>query len=203
MGGKKHTLRIIAEPDLGIYDAMNKGIRLATGDIIGILNSNDVYYDSNVLEEVSKTLTDTSIEACYSDLIYVAQDNINDIIRYWKSRVFRKGLFKTGWVPPHPTFFVRRNVYEKYGLYDLNYPLAADFELMARLLERFQVTSVYVPRIFVRMRRGGVTNKSMLNILRQNIEIYKACRKNNISLFLPSYLAAKIISRAKQYCLRS
>ena len=201
-GWNKHAIRLIAEPDLGIYDAMNKGIRWATGDVIGILNSDDVYYDSNVLADVFNVTSDTSIDACYADLIYVAPDNINDITRYWESCVFKKGLFKTGWAPPHPTFFVRRKVYEKYGLYDLNYSLAADFELMARFLERFQVSSAYIPKIFIKMRLGGVSNKSVINIIRQNIEIYKACKKNGISLFLPFFFIAKIASRVKQYCVR-
>jgi len=201
-GWNKHAIRLISEPDFGIYDAMNKGIRLATGDIVGILNSNDVYYDGNVLEDVFKVMSDTSIDACYADLIYVAEDNINDIIRYWESCVFKKGLFKTGWAPPHPTFFVRRQLYEKYGLFDLNYPLAADFELMARLLAKHEVSSVYIPKIFIKMRLGGVTNKSVVNVIRQNIEIYKACRKNGVRLFLPFFILAKSISRVRQYYTR-
>ena len=198
----KHPIRFISEPDKGIYDAMNKGIRLASGDIIGILNSSDLYYDSHVLENVSVVMSDASVDACYADLIYVDQRNLKKIIRYWKSCVFKKGLFKKGWVPPHPTFFVRRLVYEKYGLFDLNYSLAADFELMARLLERFQIQSIYVPKIFIKMRFGGVTNNSAVNIIRQNIEIYKACKKNNIPLSLPFFFITKIIFRIKQFCAR-
>jgi glycosyltransferase involved in cell wall biosynthesis len=152
---KKHPIRLISEPDKGIYDAINKGIRLATGDIIGILNSSDLYYDSHVLENVSSIMSNQSIDACYADLIYVDQNNLNKIIRYWKSCVFKKGLFQKGWMSPHPTFFVRRYVYKKYGLFDLNYFLATDFELMARFLERFQIKSVYIPKIFIKMRFGG------------------------------------------------
>jgi glycosyltransferase involved in cell wall biosynthesis len=144
---KKHPIRLISEPD--------KGIRLATGDIIGILNSSDLYYDSHVLENVSSIMSNQSIDACYADLIYVDQNNLNKIIRYWKSCVFKKGLFQKGWMSPHPTFFVRRYVYKKYGLFDLNYFLATDFELMARFLERFQIKSVYIPKIFIKMRFGG------------------------------------------------
>ena len=142
----KHPIRLISDPDKGIHDAMNKGIRLAIGDIIGILNSSDLYYDSHVLENVSKVMSNLSIDACYADLIYVDQSNLKKIIRYWKASVFKKGLFKKGWVPPHPTFFVRRSIYEKYGLFYLNYFLAADFDLMARLLERVQIKSFYVPK---------------------------------------------------------
>jgi glycosyltransferase involved in cell wall biosynthesis len=199
---KKHPISLISEPDKGIYDAMNKGIRLATGDIIGILNSSDLYYDSHVLENVSQVMSNLSIDACYADLIYVDQSNLKKIIRYWKSCVFKKGLFPKGWMPPHPTFFVRRSIYEKYGLFDLNYSLAADFELMARLLERFQIRSVYVPKIFIKMRFGGASNNSAVDIIKQNIEIYQACKKNNIPVSLGAFIIIKIASRIKQFCTR-
>jgi len=199
---KKHPVRLVSEPDRGIYDAMNKGIRLATGDIIGILNSDDMYYDSHVLESVSAVMADASIDACYSDLIYVNKNNLQKIIRYWKSCVFKKGLFSKGWMPPHPTFFVRRLIYEKYGLFDLNYTLAADVELLARFLERFRIRAVYIPKIFIRMRFGGVSNNSVVNIIRQNIAIYKACKNNNIQLYPVSFFVVKIASRIKQFCAR-
>ena len=198
----KHPIRLISEPDKGIYDAMNKGIRLASGDIIGILNSDDVYYDSYVLKNVSQVMTDVSIDVCYADLIYVDQNNLNKIIRYWKSCAFKKGLFQKGWMPPHPTFFARRLIYEGYGLFDLNYSLAADFELMARLLERFQIKSVYVPKIFIKMRFGGASNKSMFNVIKQNMEIYKACKKNNLPVSLSNFFFTKIAARIKQFCNR-
>lgn len=199
---KKHPVRLVSEPDRGIYDAMNKGIRLATGDIIGILNSDDMYYDSDVLESVSAVMADASIDACYSDLIYVDKNNLQKIIRYWKSCVFKKGLFSKGWMPPHPTFFVRRLIYEKYGLFDLNYTLAADVELLARFLERFRIRAVYIPKIFIKMRFGGVSNNSVVNIIKQNIAIYKACKNNNIPLYPVSFFVVKIASRIKQFCAR-
>jgi hypothetical protein len=181
---------------------MNKGIMVATGDVIGILNSDDVYYDSDVLENVSRVMEDASVEACYADLIYVYKNNPEKIIRYWKSCSFEKGLFSRGWMPPHPTFFTRRLIYEKYGKFDLNYSFAADVELLARFLERFQIKSVYVPKIFVKMRFGGTSNKSLLNIIKQNIYIYRACKKNNIPLSLSTFFLTKIGSRIRQYCSR-
>ena len=199
---KKYPVRLISETDKGMYDAMNKGIRIATGDIIGILNSDDLYYDAHVLENVSAAMDDASIDACYADLIYVDKNNLNKIIRYWKSSDFKKGLFSQGWMPPHPTFFVRRLIYEKYGLFDLNYPLAADVELLARFLEKFQIKSVYIPKIFIKMRFGGVSNNSVVNIIKQNIAIYKACKKNDVTLCPFSFLAAKITSRIKQFYAR-
>lgn len=198
----KHPVRLISEPDKGIYDAMNKGIRIATGDIVGILNSDDSYYDSHVLENVSAAMNDASIDACYADLIYVDKNNLNKVARYWKSSDFKKGLFSRGWMPPHPTFFIRRSIYEKYGLFDLSYTLAADVELLARFLEKFQIKSVYIPKIFIKMRSGGVSNKSVFNIIKQNLFIYKACRKNDVRVSLFLFVIFKIISRIKQYCSR-
>ncbi len=198
----KYPVRLISEPDHGMYDAMNKGLRMAIGDIVGILNSDDLYYDDHVLENVSAAMDDASVDACYADLIYVDKSNLDEIVRYWKSADFKKGLFSRGWMPPHPTFFVRRLIYEKYGLFDLSYPLAADVDLLARFLERFQIKSVYIPKIFVKMRFGGVSNNSVINIIKQNIAIYKACKQNDVKVCLFSFLAAKITSRMKQFCAR-
>lgn len=199
---RKHPVRLISEPDRGMYEAMNKGIGMATGDVIGILNSDDVYYDSNVLEDVSMVMSDDSLDACYADLIYVDKNNSEKIVRYWKSCSFKNGLFCRGWMPPHPTFFVRRLIYEKYGNFDLDYSFAADVELLARLLERFQIKSLYIPKIFVKMRFGGTSNKSIFNIIKQNIYIYRACKKNNIPISLSVFFLTKMTSRIRQYCSR-
>ncbi|MFA5323245.1 MAG: glycosyltransferase family 2 protein [Smithella sp.] len=199
---KKHPVRFISEPDKGKYDAMNKGIRLAVGDVIGILNSDDIYYDSHVLETVARTMNDSAVDACYADLIYVDKNNPEKIIRYWKSCSFKKGLFARGWMPAHPTFFARRLVYEKYGLFDLNYSFAADVELLARFMERFEIKSVYIPKIFTRMRSGGDSNKSLFNIIMQNIEIYRACKKNNLRISSGAFIFAKIAARIRQYSAR-
>lgn len=197
---KKYSVRLVSEPDEGIYDAMNKGIVMATGDIIGIINSDDIYYGDGVLEKVVSVMQDNAVDACYADLIYVDKNKSDRIIRYWKSCAFEKGLFTNGWMPPHPTFFTRRSVYEKYGLFDLKYSLAADFELMARLMEKFKIKSVYIPGVFIKMRYGGVSNRSMLNIVKQNIQIYQACRKNNLPVSLSKFLLNKLLSRTRQYC---
>ena len=189
----------ISEPDRGIYDAMNKGISMATGDVVGILNADDVYYDCNVLGSVADIMRNANIDACYSDLVYVGQHDLGAVIRYWRSCPFKPGLFREGWVPPHPTFFARKRIYEQYGNFDLDYTLAADYELLARLLERHRITSVYVPKIFVKMRLGGATNKSIANILKQNIEILRACKKNKIKILLAVFLMHKLISRLNQF----
>ena len=190
--------RIVSEKDNGIYDAMNKGIRLATGDIVGILNADDFYADPLVLETVINAFVDQEIDACYSDLVYVDQEKTDKIVRYWKSCPYRNGLFEKGWVPPHPTFFVRREVYERSGFFDLDYQIAADFELMARFIDSHKIRTIYLPQVTVHMRLGGTTNKSIRNIIKQNIEIIRALKKNRlrISVLFP---ACKLIDKFSQF----
>lgn len=197
------SARIFSEPDHGIYDAMNKGIKLASGDIVGILNSDDVYYDKDVLANISSVMRDTTIDACYSDLVYVKTHDLSKVVRYWRSCQFEPGFFKKSWVPAHPTFFVRKKIYDQYGVFDLNYKLAADFELMARFLEYQRVRALYIPGVFVKMRTGGATNKSISNILNQNFEIFQACRKNNIKISPFFFLMNKFFNRLHQYYLKS
>ena len=191
----------VSEPDLGIYDAMNKGLKLATGDVIGILNSDDYYVDSSVLTQVAAVFANSEIDACYADLVYVNQLDTNKVVRYWKSCIFVPGLFKRGWMPAHPTFFVRREIYEQLGDFDLDFRFQADFELTMRFLEIYRITSVYVPKIFIKMRVGGVSNNSIINIVKGNIEAYKACRKNHLAI-LPIFIIMKVVSRIPQFFLR-
>jgi glycosyltransferase involved in cell wall biosynthesis len=181
--------KFISEPDNGIYDAMNKGINLATGDIIGTLNSDDLYVDEQVLSQVNEIFQNSKSDSLFADLFYVDKEDTNKIIRKWKTKEFIPGSFKKGWHPPHPTFFVKRDVYNKYGLFDLRYKLAADFELMLRFLEKNKIKSVYLNQPLVKMRLGGATNKNLKNILHQNIECYKAFKKNelDVSIFYPFY----------------
>lgn len=171
---------IISEKDSGIYDAMNKGIRLATGDIIGILNSDDLYIDENVLDDVAALMQRTGADSLYADLFYVSSGNTDKVLRYWQSREFVPGSFAKGWHPPHPTFFVRREVYEKYGLFDTKFKVSADFELMLRFLEKHRITTCYLPRPILKMRMGGHSSGTIRNILIGNAHIYKAFRKNGI-----------------------
>ncbi len=190
--------KIISEPDKGIYDAMNKGIKLATGDIIGILNSDDLYCDKFVLEKVESIFKTTGVDCVHADLYYVNKENTEQIVRHWKSGDFVLGAFKKGWHPAHPTFFVRREIYEKYGLFNLDFALAADFELMLRLLERYKITSFYLPEPIVRMRLGGATSKNIKNIVKQNMECYKAFKANGlkVSIIYPLY---RLLPKLKQF----
>lgn len=195
----ERNIKFISEKDDGIYDAMNKGIGLATGDVIGLLNSDDVYADNLVLKKSAGVFADSSIDTCYADLVYVDKYDLNKAIRYWKSCDFQDGLFSKGWAPPHPTFFVRRKVYEKYGVFDLQYKLAADFELMVRFLGKYRIPSAYIPNVLVKMRLGGATNKNIMNIIKQNFEIYRAGKKNNVYIFPLALMFSKSLNRLTQF----
>ncbi len=190
--------KIVAEPDEGIYDAMNKGLALATGEIIGFLNSDDLYADSSVLEQIVNAFQDGTVDACYADLVYVSKDN-EKIIRYWKSSLFEKGDFTLGWCPPHPTFYVRKSVVEQLGGFDQSVKIAADVELMMRYLEWGGIRAQYIPRVWVTMRVGGKTNQSLKNIFQQNKEILRALRRNNVYVSTFLFVVRKIINRIGQY----
>jgi len=193
-------IRLISEPDKGIYDAMNKGFTQATGEVIGFLNSDDFYADDDVLEKIANTFHDPAVEACYADLVYVRQDN-SRVVRYWKSKLFTKGDFAKGWCPAHPTFYVRKSVIERLGYFDQSYKLAADVEFMMRYLERGQVNAIYIPTVFVRMRLGGATNQSWKNIVQQNKEIFAALRKNGLHFSRMWFAVNKVVSRLWQFAV--
>ena len=194
---------LISEPDRGIYDAMNKGLKIATGDIIGFLNSDDFYVNSEVISKVAKEFErDPLLNICYADLIYVDGCDNSKIIRYIKSSEFKQGLFFRGWCPPHPTFFVRRSIYEKFGNFDLNYKIASDFDLMMRFLEIYKIKSRYISEVWVKMRMGGTSNKSLKNIWLQNKEILNSFSKNNLSVNLIRFFIHKIINRSLQFIER-
>jgi len=189
---------ITSEPDDGIYDAMNKGLQVATGDIIGILNSDDFYPDKFVLEKVSKIFADQSISACYGDLLYVDNKNKSKVVRYWKSSSFKPSKFYWGWMPPHPTFFVRSSVYKQFGLFNVKLGTAADYELMIRLLLKQEIKVAYIPEILVHMRTGGISNKSILNRLKANKMDRLAWEVNNIRPY-PWTMYLKPIRKLQQW----
>jgi len=177
---RRHITTLISEPDNGIYDAMNKGIARATGDIVGTLNADDVYQDVHVLQDVASAFQDPQVEACYGDLVYV--NGRDQVVRYWRSGKYRRAKFYFGWMPPHPTFFVRRHLYDRYGVFDTRYHLAADYELMLRFILKNRVTPYYIDRVLVRMTIGGKSNRAVSDIIRANYKVYRAWRRNGLAL---------------------
>jgi len=202
---KRHTATVakyVSETDKGLYDAMNKGLGMATGEVIGFLNADDVYVHSRVLSRVAATLRHTSTDACYANLVYVSPDDPNRVVRYWKSRPYEDGLFEKGWMPAHPTFFAGRAIYERLGGFDLDFKRQADFELTMRFLAVHKICSVYIPEVLVRMRTGGLSNNSLSGIWQGNLEAYRACKKHNLPV-TPLFMVRKILSRLPQFFARS
>lgn len=196
-----HVKKAVSEKDKGIYDAMNKGIGLANGEVIGILNSDDLYISENVIENVMNRFLDPTIEAVYGDLQYVKQDDLNKIVRYWKAGNYSRKSFYNGWMPPHPTFFVRRSVYERLGLFHLDLKTAADYEIIIRFLLKNQIKTVYIPEVLVKMRTGGASNASFRQRIRANQEDYWAWRLNGLRPN-PFTLFLKPIRKLNQYFLK-
>jgi glycosyltransferase involved in cell wall biosynthesis len=178
---KDKIAKIISEPDRGIYDALNKGIKLASGDVIGLLNGDDFYAHDKVLETVMSVFEKQNVDSCYGDLEYVDKNDTNKVIRHWKSSEYRHGKFRYGWMPPHPTFFVKRRIYEKFGYFNTNFRIAADYELMLRFLEGKRITTHYIPHVLIKMRVGGVSNRSLRNLVLKSYEDYKAWRVNQLN----------------------
>jgi len=189
---------IVSEPDRGLYDALNKGIQSASGDVIGFLHADDVFADCDVLTVVAALFENRDIASCYGDLVYVRADNTKQVVRYWQSYEFDKRRFYYGWMPPHPTFFVRRSVYQKYGGFNLELGTSADYELMLRFLLKYGITCGYIPRILVKMRTGGVSNVSVKNRLLANYNDRRAWRVNGLKPFLWT-LYLKPLSKIGQY----
>jgi glycosyltransferase involved in cell wall biosynthesis len=189
---------VVSEKDKGIYDAMNKGVLAATGDIIGILNSDDVYADQNVVSDIVKVFDESNADGVYADLQYVKRDALNEVTRYWKSGEYKEGLFARGWMPPHPTFFVRKEVYQQYGGYSLELRSAADYEFMLRVIHKNKINVGYLPRVITNMRVGGTSNVTLKNRWRANREDKRAWEMNGLK---PRFytLALKPISKIFQF----
>lgn len=193
----------VSEPDRGIYDALNKGVRLATGDVIGFLHSDDLFADNQALNRVAEAMREPSVEASFGDLNYVRKESPDAIVRAWKSGEFTPRKLSSGWMPPHPTLYVRRSVYERVGAFDTRYRIAADYDWMLRFLR--QARSVrYVAQVQVLMRVGGASNRSLKNILRKSKEDLQALRANGFGVFAAVYaLAGKNIGKLPQFLFAS
>jgi len=196
-----HVSKIISEKDKGIYDAMNKGIAASTGDVIGILNSDDIYNSTQILSTVAHAFSNSDVKTSYGDLQYVQTNNLNKVVRTWKAGNFSKRNFYYGWMPPHPTFFVRRDVYDKVGLFNISLRSASDYELMLRILIKHAISTHYIPQVIVKMRAGGMSNASFKNRINANKEDRLAWKLNGLE---PHFftLYAKPIRKISQFLIR-
>ena len=191
--------KIISESDNGIYHAFNKGITLATGDVISIINSDDYFADDKVLENVISVFNSHDIDIVYGNIKYVKRDNTKKIVRFWRSSTYIPKMFYLGWSPPHPSFFVKKKIYEKYGNFNTTLGNASDFELMFRFLEKYRIKSYHLNDTLVIMRSGGASNKNIYQIIRQNITLLKILNINkNISMII-KFCISKFLNRIKQF----
>lgn len=198
---KKYTKEVSvikSEKDKGMYDALNKGIELASGEVVAILNSDDIYIHNHVISDVVRSIQDNKSDACYGDLVYVKRDDLNTVVRYWESGDYKEGDFNYGWMPPHPSFFVKKRCYEKFGKFNLDIVSAADYELMLRFIHKNKIKLSYLNLVLVKMRDGGMSNASFANRIRGNKEDKRAWKINELSL--PWYtLKLKPLRKLKQF----
>ena len=175
-----HISKWISEEDNGMYDALNKGMELASGDVVGILNSDDVLASADVISQIVKCFEQNNVDSLYGDLVYVDPFDLQKVLRFWKGEMYKRKRFKYGWMPAHPTFYIRRDLIERFGGYESHYFTAADYEFMARYLYNHRISSYYLPKLIVKMRAGGASNQSIYSRLRANRRDYLAMKKNNI-----------------------
>lgn len=194
-GAPAQNRRLVSAPDEGIYDAMNKGIGLARGEIVGFLNADDVFANNNVLGHIADAFDTPGIDCTYGDLVYVVRNEPEKITRYWRSSEFKPRSFRRGWFPPHPTLYLKRDVYQKMGRFNLQYRHAADVEFMIRVFEVGGVNSTRIPEVLVRMKGGGASNNGFKTVLRQNGEILAALAKHGIAVSPALYWASKLSGR--------
>ena len=190
---KDKIAKIVFEKERGIYTTMNRGLRFASGDIVGILNSDDFYAHNKVIEKVVNIFLREEVDSCYADLEYVSRDNPQKVIRFWKGSQYIKGKFNYGWMPPHPTFFVKRSVYAKLGYFNTDLKISADYELMLRFLVRYGISTYYIPEVLVKMRAGGISNQSLKNLLTKTYEDWQAWKINNLNTHLYIILLKKLL----------
>ena len=191
------SARVTSQPDEGIYDALNKGIARSTGEVIGFLHSDDFYPCHDILAAVGLALQDPSVKAVYGDLQYVRKDDTSKVVRHWRSQRFLPGLLEKGWMPPHPTLFVKRDAYERIGGFDLRFSISADYHSVLRLFRQNDFRFVYLPRILVKMRVGGASNRSMVNIILKSRQDLQALRETGVGGWWT--LARKNLSKVSQF----
>lgn len=194
----EYKIKLISEPDNGLYDAMNKGIDLATGDIIGILNSDDFYKNNTILSKINESFTNNNVDAVYADLEYVDEFNIKKITRTWIAGKYQEKKLNNGWIIPHPTFFVKKDIYNKYGRFNLKFKIAADYELLLRFIKLHQISLYYLPEIIVSMRTGGTSGRNLKQRQKGWLELKKAWTENNLPIpFL--FILRRVLFKIRQY----
>ena len=190
-------MTLVSERDSGIYDAINRGKARATGDIVGVMHSDDMFAHDGVLQQVADAFADPDVDCVYGDLQYVAADDTARVIRHWTSGAYTRELLTRGWMPPHPTFYIRRTLLEQHGAYDTSFQIAADYDAMLRWLWTHKLRPAYIPEVLVKMRIGGESNRSIGRILQKSREDYRALRRNNVGGAFT--LAQKNLSKIKQF----
>lgn len=191
---------ICSEPDNGIYDAINRGIARASGDVIGLMHSDDFYADDRVLERIAKAFANPEVDGVYGDLQYVAAEKPHGVVRHWRSGEYSDTKLGRGWMPPHPSLYLRRKVFDQWGLYDTNYQIAADYDAMLRYLVKGEIKVAYIPEVLVKMRVGGESNRSLARILLKSREDLRAIRRNGVGGL--GTLAWKNLSKLPQFLKR-
>lgn len=193
-------MRLISEPDDGIYDALNKGVRNATGDVVGFIHSDDFLANDGVLSRIASAFEDPAVEAVFSDLVYVSQADTSRVIRHWSTGAFHPRRLKYGWMPAHPTLYLRREVYERFGDYDINFGISADYDFVLRYFSQATGKSVYIPEVLYKMRVGGVSNRNWAKIRQKMKEDMLAIRRNRVGGLYT--LAFKNLSKVGQFLVR-
>lgn len=196
-------VRHVREPDGGLYDALNKGIALAKHDVIGLLHADDVYADAHVLSRVAYAFrADPTLEGVYGDLVYVSTRDPRQVVRYWRAGEYTRGMFFRGWMPPHPTLFLRRSVYGRVGGFRVDLNIAADYEFVLRALHVHGAKVAYVPEVFTRMRLGGMSNRSLSNVVRKTRQDLEAWRLNGQGPWGLGAVALKNVTKLPQFIQR-
>jgi glycosyltransferase involved in cell wall biosynthesis len=193
--------KVVSERDAGIYDALNRGLARASGDVIGLLHSDDMLAHPDVLARVAQRFAETGADAVYGDLDYVSAQNTDRVIRHWRSGEYHPARLREGWMPPHPTLFLKRHVIERHGGYDTSFRIAADYDTVLRYFGKGEISAAYVPEVLVKMRVGGESNRSLGRILRKSREDHRALKKNGIGGF--GTLARKNLSKLHQFIVKS
>ena len=193
---EKRISKVVSEEDSGIYDAMNKGISISAGEVIGFINADDMLHSSQCIEKIMHLFND-GFDVVYGDKIYVDRNDSSKLLRYWKAGSFDKNKYRYGWMTPHLSTYIKREVYEKHGGFDTRFKIAADYELMLRFLYKNNLKVKYLPEVIAKMRAGGVSNSSFLNIIISNYEVYKSWRVNDLKIW-PLIIITKPASKIKQ-----